>query len=238
MNILTIQHSPLDPAGALGEQLVSCGAQLFTWLPQQQPVPTAADYSALVIMGGLMGAYEEDKFPHLQQTIELIHQFHAENKPIMGICLGAQLIARAFGSHVYPHRTPELGYSPVKVIDPMAQEPWLRDCPENLYVMQWHFDTFDLPSQATLLMTNDVCKNQAYRIGSNIYGFQFHLEATPEIISGWKTMKDPWIEANYPHLEQQLEVQVQIYAPQSIQFAQKVARAWANYIPSQMALPS
>ncbi|NET54005.1 MAG: type 1 glutamine amidotransferase, partial [Merismopedia sp. SIO2A8] len=148
-------------------------------------------------------------------------------KPIMGVCLGAQLIARAFGSQVYRHTQPELGFSPIHVVDSsIASEPWLQNCPNDLHLMQWHFDTFDLPSEATLLMTNNCCVNQAYRIGTNIYGFQFHLEITPAIALGWLEMKSAWIEAYYPHLEQQIRNQVDTYAAQSAQFAQSIVAAW------------
>jgi GMP synthase (glutamine-hydrolysing) len=155
---------------------------------------------------------------------------------VLGACLGAQLIARAFGSQVYPHRIPEIGFSPIRVASFPAQEPWLKDCPEERYLMQWHFDTFDLPPQATLLMTNDICQNQAYRIGSNIYGFQFHLEVTPEIVMSWLALKNDWVEANYPHLEQQLEKQIQTYIRQSAQFAETVAEAWIELVPTPTAL--
>ncbi|MEO0868070.1 MAG: type 1 glutamine amidotransferase, partial [Cyanobacteria bacterium J06642_11] len=189
MKILVIQNSVRDPIGILGEHLTDQGAELVTWLPEQQPQQPQGEFSGLIILGGHMNAHEDDKYPHLKQVVELIQQFHAEDKPIMGVCLGSQLIARAFGSQVYPHSTPELGFSPLRVIEPVATESWLKDCPTDLHIMQWHFDTFDLPVQATLLMTNHFCKHQAYRIGTNIYGFQFHLEVTPEIITDWLTAK-------------------------------------------------
>jgi GMP synthase (glutamine-hydrolysing) len=235
MNILVIQNSELDPIGVLGEHLEARGARLQTWLPTQEDNPPEDAYLGLIIMGGPMNAHEDDQFPHLSQTVELIRQFHADNKPVMGICLGAQLIARAFGSQVYPHSIPEIGFSPIRVTSPSAPELWLQDCPEELHLMQWHFDTFDLPPQATLLMTNDVCQNQAYRIGSNIYGFQFHLEVTPDIVMGWQFFKNDWIEAHYPHLDRQLEEQIQVYIRQSAKFAEKVADAWIDLIPAPAA---
>jgi GMP synthase (glutamine-hydrolysing) len=235
MNILVIQNSELDPIGVLGKHLKTRGARLYRWLATQEENPPEEIYSGLIIMGGSMNAHEDDQFPHLHQTVELIRQFHNDGKPIMGVCLGAQLIARAFGSQVFPHNIPEIGFSPIRVVSPSAQELWLKDCPAGLHLMQWHFDTFDLPPQATLLMTNDVCQNQAYRIGSNIYGFQCHLEVTPEIVMSWLALKNDWIEANYPHLDRQLEEQVQTYIRQSAQFAEKVADAWIDLVPISAA---
>ena len=226
IKILVIQNSIRDPIGVLGDQLVKLGAELTTWLPEQQPTLPDGDFSGLIILGGHMNAHEDEKYPHLKQVVELIHQFHAENKPIMGVCLGSQLIARAFGSQVYPHRVPELGFSPLEVVEAAAAEPWLQNCPANLRIMQWHFDTFDLPVQATLLMSNDICKHQAYRIGSNIYGFQFHLEVTPEIIADWLAVKSDWIDTHYPNLDKEIQEQIKVYAPGAATFAEQVAKDW------------
>lgn len=226
MKILVIQNSVRDPIGILGDYLVKLGAELVIWLAEQQIAPPDGDFSGLIILGGHMNAHEDDSYPHLKQVVELIHQFQAENKPIMGVCLGAQLIARAFGSQVYPHRQPELGFSPLRVIEPLATEPWLQHCPADLHIMQWHFDTFDLPGQATLLMTNDICQHQAYRIGTNIYGFQFHLEVTPDIIADWLTVKSDWIETHYPNLDQHIQAQIKVHADGAATFAEQVAQAW------------
>lgn len=232
MKILVIQNSVRAPIGILGNHLVSRGATLFTWLPELQSASPQGDFAGLIILGGYMNAHEDDKFPHLKQTVELIHQFHAANKPIMGICLGSQLIARAFGSQVHPHSKPELGFSPLRVVESLAAEPWLQDCPEDLHIMQWHFDTFDLPGQATLLMTNDICKHQAYRIGSSIYGFQFHLEVTPEIISDWLAAKRDWLDTHYPDLAPRIQAQIPVHAPKADPFAAQVAQAWLDLIPT------
>ena len=231
MKILVIQNSIRDPIGILGEHLVNQGAELSTWLPEQQPQRPQGEFSGLIILGGHMNAHEDDQYPHLKQVVALIHQFHAANKPIMGVCLGAQLIARGFGSQVSPHSTPELGFSPLKVVDSLATEPWLQSCPVDLHIMQWHFDTFDLPGQATLLMTNDICKHQAYRIGNNIYGFQFHLEVTPDIIADWLTAKSDWIDTHYPNLDREIQEQIKKHANGAATFAEQVAEGWLALCP-------
>ena len=237
MKILVIQNSVRDPIGILGEHLIRRGAELINWLPEQQPTLPKGPFSGLIILGGHMNAHEDDTYPHLKQVVELIHQFHAEDKPIMGVCLGSQLIARAFGSPVYPHSTPELGFSPLKVIADTATESWLQECPANLHIMQWHFDTFDLPMPATLLMTNDICKHQAYRIGANIYGFQFHLEVTPDIIADWLAAKSDWIDTHYPNLDQQIHKQIDIHADSAATFAEQVAQHWLTLLPDSVVKP-
>ncbi|MEM6449975.1 MAG: type 1 glutamine amidotransferase [Cyanobacteria bacterium P01_D01_bin.105] len=231
MNILVIQHSDLDPIGILGEHLAALGATLCTWLPLHQSAPPAANYAGLIVLGGSMNAHEDEQFPHLRETVGLIHQFHREGKPIMGICLGAQLIARAFGSQVSPHTQPELGFSPVSTLDE-ATESWLGSHPNPLHVMQWHFDTFALPPEATLLMRNNVCPHQAYRIGNNIYGFQFHFEVTPEIVLSWLAEENTWIADNYPNLTEVVEQQLTRYYADSAAFAARVAKGWLSLMPA------
>ena len=239
MKILVIQNSVRDPIGILGDPLIRHGAELVTWLPEQQSDMPKGLFSGLIILGGHMNAHEDDNYPHLKQVVDLIHQFHAEHKPIMGVCLGSQLIARAFGSQVAPHTTPELGFSPLKVVADTASagtvtEPWLQTCPADLHIMQWHFDTFDLPAPATLLMTNSICKHQAYRIGTNIYGFQFHLEVTPEIIADWLAAKSDWIDTHYPNLDQQIQKQIALYADGAATFAEHVAQHWLTLLPDSV----
>ena len=236
MRILVIQNGALDPIGALGESLIERGVELSIWRSwsSEQMVPEEHDYSSLIVLGGSMNACEDDKFPHLSQIVELIRQFHAADKPVMGICLGAQLIARTFGARVFSLSRPEIGFSPLRVVPktPLEtmSEAWLRDCPPDLHCMQWHSDTFELPEQATLLMTNDSCKNQAFRIGSKIYGFQFHPEVTPEMVMSWLAMNTAEVEAEYPNLEQQLRRQIQLHADQSARFVDEVAEFWTQLI--------
>ncbi len=230
MDILVIQSSELDPIGLLGEFLEAKGATLHPWLPLQQPqIPVASDYQSLIVLGGSMHAGDDSGFPHLRQVVELIHQFHAAQKPIMGICLGAQLIARTFGARVYQHTAPELGFTPVN-IHPNVTQPWLKCLPPQLHLMQWHFDTFDLPPGATLLMSNQTCRHQAYCIGPNIYGFQFHLEVTPAIVKDWLADKNDWIETNYPNLDKTVLQQLNDHWSTSTCFANVLVTEWIALI--------
>ncbi|WP_017299847.1 type 1 glutamine amidotransferase [Nodosilinea nodulosa] len=229
MDILVVQHVEADPVGILGRYLEVKGAWLHTWLVPQRSTPPQGHYDGLIVLGGPMNACEDEKFPHLGRVMELICEFHRQDKPVLGICLGAQLIARAFGSRVYQNERPELGFTPLFPVAGAA-EPWLQDYPAGMPMMQWHFDTFDLPAGAELLLTNAVCQNQAFRVGSNTYGLQFHPEVTPEIVMSWMAFKTEWIEANYPHLFQELREQLVSHWVQSAQFTEKLANAWYDQV--------
>jgi len=234
MTILVIQNAAADPIGLFGDYLSARGFRMETWLPLEQPTPPSGEYSGLIILGGPMNACEDEAFPHLQQVVELIHQFSASDRPILGVCLGAQLIARAFGGRVYQNPVPELGFTQIYAAKNSINEPLLQDCPANLYVMQWHFDTFDLPAEAELLMSSEKCPNQLYRIRNNIYGVQFHPEVTPEIVRGWLAFKTQWIEENYPHLFEDIELQLQQHWHQAAQFAESIAQAWLAQVNSHV----
>ena len=225
MDILVVQHVEADPVGILGHYLEVEGAWLHTWLVPQRSTPPQGDYAGLIVLGGPMNACEDEAFPHLAQVTELIRDFHRQGKPVLGICLGAQLIARAFGSRVYQNPQPELGFTPLFPVEG-AQEPWLQTYPPGMPMMQWHFDTFDLPLDAQLLMTSEACTNQAFRLDNNVYGLQFHPEVTPEIVMAWMAFKTEWIEAHYPHLFDQLRQQLAAHWGQSAQFTETLAQTW------------
>lgn len=232
MSILVIQNIAIDPIGVYGEYLRAQGRRLQIWLPQEQPSPPPGDYSGLIVLGGSMNACEDDAFPHLRQVVDLIHQFSDAGKPILGICLGAQLIARAFGGRVYQNPEPELGFTPVYPAATSLAEPFLQSCPPNLHMMQWHFDTFDLPAGAELLMSSDRCRHQFYRIGNNIYGVQFHPEVSPEIVRGWLVANSAWVEEHYPSFPEELEQQLQAHWQQSTEFARQIIQSWCAQLPA------
>jgi GMP synthase (glutamine-hydrolysing) len=232
MNILVVQHIETAPLGVLGECLQARGDHLEILIPTRGDLlpSTHEGFDALLILAGPMNAGDDVGYPHLRKTIDLIHQFHATRKPLLGICLGAQIIARAFGKRVYRHEAMEIGFTPVFFMDAAIEDPLLQSPPQKLCLMQWHFDTFDLPDEATLLMFGKTCLNQAFRIGNHIYGFQFHFEVTREIVQSWIHNKEKIIEENYPDLSQSLDQQMEKYLEGSNLFCQKVGTAWLDLV--------
>ena len=236
MKLLVIQNSHLAPLGILGECIVKRNGQMkIIATSEGDKLPSQGSYfDGLIILGGPMNAEDDENHPCLREIVNLIHQFTTEHKPILGICLGAQILARAFGKRVYPHHTFELGFTPVFTIGDASEDLLLRNCPEVVHLMEWHFDTFDLPKEATLLMSSQICKNQAYKIHDNIYGFQFHLEVNQEIIQNWIDAKDEYVEINYPELAAYLAQQMETYLNQSIDFCWNVGHAWLDLVEARM----
>jgi GMP synthase-like glutamine amidotransferase len=192
MTILVIENDRQTPAGIVGQELAVGGAELLTLRPHEgEPMPDGdGRFEGLVILGGPQHAGDEAGYPAFAALLPLIRAFHQEAKPVMGVCLGAQLIARAFGERVYPFGGMEMGYLPVRLTADGRRDPLLRGLELEHRIMQLHEDTFDLPRGAKLLMTNGTCANQALRIGATTYGFQFHLEVTAKDFAsdGWSAV--------------------------------------------------
>lgn len=148
----------------------------------QDPGP----YSHVLILGGPMSANEEEKYPFLSREIGLIKNCIESDKPLMGVCLGAQLIAKALGSKVYPATAREIGWYTVELTRSAAEDFLFSFMPPRVTVFQWHGETFDLPPHAVKLAASNACPNQAFRYKHNIYGIQFHLEVDQKMVDSWK----------------------------------------------------
>jgi GMP synthase (glutamine-hydrolysing) len=134
-------------------------------------------YDAVIVLGGAMGVYQADLFPYLNDEMELIRKCVAADHPMLGICLGSQLTAGALGQKVYKGTAgKEIGFMDIELTDAAHQTPLRHFDKSKTKVFQWHGDTFDLPPEATLLASSKQYKNQAFRIGKNIFATQFHPE--------------------------------------------------------------
>ena len=142
-----------------------------------------ADPDLLVVLGGPIGAYEEAAYPFLEDELRLVEARVAAGRPLLGICLGAQIIARGLGARVYPGPVKEIGWAPVR-LTPEGSASCLRHAGE-MPVLHWHGDTFDLPDGATRLASSEHYENQAFAYGASVLALQFHLEAEPARLERW-----------------------------------------------------
>ncbi|SBW07202.1 putative GMP synthase (glutamine-hydrolyzing) [uncultured Alphaproteobacteria bacterium] len=188
MHLLVIVNAPDAPAGRLAERIAARGWRADEVLPHAPgvaPLPASdAGYDALAVLGGAQDAWDDSGFPRFADELRLMRRFDAAGKPVLGICLGAQLMARAWGAEVRRMETGafERGLVPMRRV---AAEPLLDAAGDAPLLTAWHRDTFDLPDGATLFLSSAMCAHQGFRIGNASWGFQCHIEATPEILGRW-----------------------------------------------------
>jgi GMP synthase (glutamine-hydrolysing) len=147
-------------------------------------VPEApSELGGLIIMGGPMGVYEADRYPFLTSEMNLIRRAADADLPVLGICLGSQLIAGALGAQVYPGGRKEIGWYPIDVVSP--DDELARTLPQRFMAFHWHGDTFDHPAGATHLFRSQLFENQGFRRGANVLAIQFHFEITAAMVEDW-----------------------------------------------------
>jgi GMP synthase-like glutamine amidotransferase len=187
MRIHFIQHVAFETPGYLLQWAADHRHSVsFTRIYESPAFPSVDDIDWLVVMGGPMGTYEENKYAWLKPEKEFIRSVIAAGKKVLGICLGSQLVAEALGAKVYPHTQKEIGWWPVKKTA-NASNSLLQDLPDEFISFHWHGDTFDLPPGAVHLLQTDACPHQAYIFDNRVMGLQFHMEAMPEQV---KAMAD------------------------------------------------
>jgi GMP synthase-like glutamine amidotransferase len=195
MSVLIIKHIETEGPGTMEDFLKKeeIPFAIIELGSGEIPLPLE-DFDTLVIMGGPMGVYEMDRHPHLRIESRLIREAINRGMKILGVCLGAQIVAYCLGSEVYHGPQEEIGWLSIDLTGDGLKDPLLRklaihprvgDFWRKFKVFHWHGDTFDLPVGAVLLARSDLYKTQAFRYGDNVYGFQFHIEVTRDIIHEW-----------------------------------------------------
>jgi GMP synthase (glutamine-hydrolysing) len=185
--IVILQHCEQEGPGVIADFFRSAAwATEIVDFTNGDSLPTDFDdIAAIVALGGPMNAYEEDLYPFLRDEEGFIVRTMVEEIPFLGICLGAQLLAKAWGAQITrsPHR--EIGWYRVKLTGDGQRDRLFREIPERLHVFQWHEDAFEIPEGGVLLVKGEGCRNQAFRIGACAYGLQFHVEMSPEMVETW-----------------------------------------------------
>lgn len=185
--LLVLQHVPHEILGTLNPLLKRAGFRIryvnFARHPDAEP--TLDGYNGLVVLGGPMSVNDAHRLPHLNTEMRLIEQALQRNLPVLGICLGAQLIAKTLGASVYPNEEKEIGWYDVSPTGHAESDPLLAELQRSEKIFQWHGETFEIPKTGLHLAFSSLCANQAFRYGANVYGFQFHLEVDAPMIHRW-----------------------------------------------------
>ena len=208
VRIHVFQHVPFETPGIIGTWIQNKNHRLTnTKFFMNDSFPELLSFDWLIVMGGPMSTYDEEKYSWLRKEKEYIKSAIKNDKVVIGICLGAQLIANALGANVYPNKYKEIGWFPIR-----TPANWrasvhglFSSLPKELNVFHWHGDTFDLPEGSILLAESGACKNQLFIWNKKVVGIQFHLEITKELIKGLiENGKAELQENTYVQLEEEI----------------------------------
>ena len=186
MEVLAVIHGERVRAGVFGDVVRERGHRLDEWsLAWETPLPQPLDsYSAVLVFGGAMHADQDDRHPWLREENLFLQRLLMLHMPVLGVCLGAQLLAKAALAPVYRVERPEIGWFEVELTEEAAGDPVFTRLPQRFEAFQWHFYTYDLPGGAVELARSAAC-TQAFRLGDSAWGIQFHAEVTLPQVESW-----------------------------------------------------
>ena len=185
--LLVFQHVPHEILGTLHPMLKDAGFRIryVNFGRSNYSIPNLRGYDGLVVLGGPMNVDQSDEYPYLVPEVEAIGEFIGMDAPMLGVCLGSQLIAKALGAEVRGNPKKEIGWYDLSTTEEGEKDPLLGGFGPVEKVFQWHGDTFGIPAGAVRLASSPLCANQAFRYGDKVYGFQFHLEVDEPMIERW-----------------------------------------------------
>ena len=183
--VLTIINIADDPTGYIGEILEEHGIAYEIIDASLRPIPNPTAYDAMIVFGGPQNANEDEKYPYFLQEKAALRTVVEHNIPVLGICLGGQMLATVLNGAVKKHTITEIGFSDVQCTNEGKHDPLYDGLSGHQLVYQWHEDTFDIPPGAVRLATSEKTENQAFRYGRNAYGIQYHIELTSAMLDTW-----------------------------------------------------
>ena len=202
LRIHYLQHEPFEGIGCIADWIAInhhtvTGTHLYT----NDVLPDVENIDVLIVMGGAMNIYEETKYQWLAAEKHFIKQCIAQNKVVVGICLGAQLIASILGAKVTKNKVKEIGWYPIVLTEKARQSELFKEQSPEITVFHWHGDTFDLPEGALHLATSEGCLQQAYLYREKVLGLQFHLEVTLETLTEMTREMDDELREKSPFIQ-------------------------------------
>jgi GMP synthase (glutamine-hydrolysing) len=232
MRVAVVENMKNTPLGSLGVALAEANAQLDYFRPYLDGrLPGSIfEHDALVVLGGEQDALDDKNHPYLPALARLMLRFGESGKAVLGICLGAQILARAHGGENLLGKTLEFGWKSIDMTDAGKVDPLLAGLETAFTTFEWHSDTFKLPEGASLLATSPLVENQAFRIGRAAYGTQFHFEANAEVVAGWRAGFETSIERMEPGWLDRYPDLAAAYAAAADANGLAIARNWVRLI--------
>lgn len=230
---MVFQHVAYEILGTLNPMLKDRGFRIRYVNFERHPdaEPEFKSYNGLIVLGGYMGVHEQNKFPHLKTEMKLIEEALKKGVPILGICLGSQLIAEVLGARVRVHHVPEFGWHEVKFADEARKDPLFCGYNKSERIFQMHQDTFDIPGGAIHLASTDLCDSQAFRYGDNVYGLQFHLEVDEPMVHRWMRVpsnRELILSHGGEKAIDQIIAETQAYIPRSLELSRATFDGFIN----------
>jgi len=232
MRVLVVQNFDDEGLGQFRVALAEANADIDLRRPYDGdflPVD-ASEHDAMVVLGGGQNALDDAICPYFPPLLALMRIFGDSGRAVLGICLGSQLLARAYGAVNLLGAAPEFGWQNVSRTEDGRLDPVLGVTPESFPIFQWHDDTFTLPPGAVRLAWNDTATNQAFRIGRAAYGIQFHFEADRQQVSRWNTAFADYLAGRQPGWASRHEAEAARHGPEADAVGLALARAWVATI--------
>nr|WP_316651570.1 type 1 glutamine amidotransferase [uncultured Gellertiella sp.] len=199
MRVAVVENTIISHLGQVGVALEEAGAEIVLYRPfRGEALPDINRYDGLVVLGGEQSALDDHLHPYLPELAAKMKAAAEAGKAVLGICLGSQILARAYGGTNLLGKTQEFGWHKIHLSEEGRRDPVLSAVSDGFPIFQWHSDTFTLPEAAVRLAENPAVRNQAFRVGRAGYGTQFHFEASRAVISGWNETFGHLIEAMAP----------------------------------------
>ena len=239
MALLVIQHVPHEGIGTFEPafKAAGCSMRLLNSSDRKVTWPRLAEVQGLVVMGGPQSVDEQSVYSYLTKEIELLQQALKAKIPVLGVCLGAQLLAAALGAKVAKNPQKEIGWYPVMREPDADGDPLCEAFGQTETVFQWHGDTFALPKGAVRLASSPLCREQAFRYRDNVYGLQFHVEVTEAMIRAW--MRTPVNKAELASLRGQIDpMTIRRQSPQHIARLQELSHHVATVFARLLSTPN
>ena len=188
MSVLILKNIASEGPGTIGDFLARKNKPFLIVDLSRDSIPPADEFDTLIMLGGPMSVNDETQYPYLTREMKLAERFMKSGKKVFGVCLGAQLMAKALGARVFPGAVKEIGWYDIELKEAGLKDPLMAHLApdgKSCKVFHWHGETFDIPAGAERLAQSDLYPNQAFRYGEGAYAFQFHIEVGKEMIVDW-----------------------------------------------------